>query len=92
MVEGRLTPRVGGKQSQGGRSSVEKKAMGGDDWRAGLSLSHWDRPAQTHHVQTEPHSAFPHSKRNWKSECCATFLVIERCMENKIPCAGGFAQ
>ena len=43
VMEGRFTPWVGGKQSSGGRQiQCEKTAMGSDDWKAGMSLSHWD--------------------------------------------------
>lgn len=50
-------------------------------------------PAQTHHVQTWAHSAFPHFKRNWKSECCATFPGYrEVAWKTKHPVLVGFAQ
>ena len=94
VMEGRFTPRVGGKQSPGGRQiQCEKKAMGSDDWGQACPCPTGTAPAQTCHVQTWAYGAIPHFKRNWKSECCATFPGYwEVAWKTKYPLLVGFAQ
>lgn len=95
MIEGRFTPRVGGKQSpgRGGRSSVRKRLWAAMTGGQACPCPIGTAPAQTHHVQTWAHSAFPHFKTNWKSECCATFPGYrEVAWKTKHPVLVGFAQ
>ena len=91
VMEGRFTPRVGGKQSPGGgRSSVRKRLWAAMTGGQACPCPTGTAPAQTRHVQTWAHGAVPHFKRLEIRMLCNISWLSRSCMENKIPSAGGF--
>ena len=74
VMEGRFSRGLEANSLQvGGRSSVRKQLWAAMTGRQACPCPIGTTAAQTHHVQMWAHSAVPRFKRNWKSECCATF-------------------